>query len=322
MIADILSIIDNGLLQGLGYGLAGIGVVISFRILKYPDLTADGSFLVGAAGFAALVNAGVPWLAAIFCSAILGALAGTVTAVLHTKVGVNRLLSGILTSMICYSAAFRILAGRPNLSLGGLTTMFSLAERIDAQPKWEVLGFHAASITISGLIAMVLILLLYGLLISEMGVVLRATGQNPMLVEEAGRRPQRYHTCGLALANAIIGFSGGLVTARQGFVDVGMGLGVIITLVAALVIGETFVRLVRLHPTTSLIGRLLAPVVGGCLYYMLYVTILRASIREWIPVKIVPTDLKFMAAMIVIVVVAIRVLYSKRAVDEEEVLPL
>lgn len=322
MITDFISIVDNSLLQGLSYGIAVIGLAISFRILRYPDLTADGSFLVGAAGFAALLNAGIPWPAAVLCSAILGAAAGTVTAVLHTKIGVNRLLSGILTSMICYSAAFRILSGRPNLSLGGFATMFTFAETIDAQSRWRELDFHAATIVVSGLIALTLILLLYGLLISELGIVLRATGQNAMLVEEIGRRPQRYHTFGLALGNAIIGFSGGLVAARQGFVDVGMGIGIIINLVAALVLGETLMRVVRLHPATSLMGRMLAPVVGGCLYYMLYVTILRASIREWIPIKIMPTDLKFLAALVVIVVVAIHIWSSRRATDQEEVLPL
>ena len=135
---ETLSIIDNTLLQGLGYGLGVLGVALAFRVVRYPDLTPDGSFLVGSTAFASMVVAGAHWSLAVLCSMTIGAAAGAVTALLHFCFGVHRLLSGILTSMACYSIGFRILDGRSNVGLNDVTTMFSLASEIDASDTFRL----------------------------------------------------------------------------------------------------------------------------------------------------------------------------------------
>ena len=288
MIEHLPSVLDNALLQGLGYGVAVVGVIIAFRVLKYPDLTADGSFLIGAAIFAATSLAGASWFLALVAAIGGAAAAGVVTALLHTHVGVNRLLSGILTAMMCYSVAFWLLSGRSNVELGETPTMFSTAQSFDKVAPWEASQLHLATV----------------------------------LVEELGRRPRRYYTAGLGLANGLVGFAGCLVAARQGFADAHMGVGIIIVLVAALVIGEELMRLMGLDPSRSLAGRAMSGVLGACVYYFLYLFILRASILGYIPVRIQPTDLKLIAALLVVLLVAIRTYARKRSEQGEEVLPI
>ena len=150
---------------------------------------------------------------------------------------------------------------------------------------------------------------------SDLGLLLRATGANPGLVEGLARRPSRYEALGLALANGLVALSGALLAGRQGFVDINMGLGVIITLAAALVIGEQAIRGLGLEPGTSLAVRVAAPIVGGVIYYALYLGILRASILGWLPFQVQPTDLKMLSAL----VVAAAILLRKRSGDREEV---
>jgi len=322
VIEQLPSVLDNALLQGLGYGVAVVGVIIAFRVLKYPDLTADGSFLIGAAIFAATSLAGASWFLALVAAIGGAAAAGVVTALLHTHVGVNRLLSGILTAMMCYSVAFWLLSGRSNVELGETPTMFSTAQSFDKVAPWEASQLHLATVLISAVIAAVVIVSAYMLFKSDFGVVLRATGENEALVEELGRRPRRYYTAGLGLANGLVGFAGCLVAARQGFADAHMGVGIIIVLVAALVIGEELMRLMGLDPSRSLAGRAMSGVLGACVYYFLYLFILRASILGYIPVRIQPTDLKLIAALLVVLLVAIRTYARKRSEQGEEVLPI
>lgn len=319
---QFLSVFDNALLQGLSYGVAVVGVAISFRVIRWPDLTADGSFLIGAVVLSACLLAGWNWMLAAATAACAGAAAGLLTAALHSHAGVNRLLAGILTSMACYSVAFWFLSGRSNVNLSSTWTLFSLAEAFDSRSPLARAGFHAGAIGVSLLVSGLIVTCVWGLLKSDFGVVLRATGENEGLVEGLGRRPSRYHAVGLMLANALVGLSGALVGSRQGFTDVNMGLGVIITLVAALVIGEETMRLFRLNPAVSLAGRAVSGVVGACVYFLLYLGILRASILGWLPVRIQPTDLKLMSALIVVVFVLIRSRTRSRMEGREEILPI
>jgi len=319
---QFLSVLDNALLQGLSYGIAVIGVSVSFRIVRWPDLTADGSFLGGAVVLGACLLAGCNWFLAMAVAACAGAAAGLITAILHCRAGVNRLLSGILTSMMCYSMAFWALSGRPNVNLSDRWTLFSATAAFDRNSFLSSAGVHAGTIAVSLLVAGLIIVCVWGLLKSDFGVILRATGENEALVEGLGRRPARYHAIGLMLANAMVALGGALVSSRQGFADVNMGFGVIITLVAALVIGEETMRLLRLDPAASLAGRAMSGVVGAFVYFLLYLGILRASILGWLPIRIQPTDLKFMSALIVVVFVLIRRRTRSGAEGREEILPI
>jgi putative ABC transport system permease protein len=319
---QLLSTLDNALNQGMGYGVAVVGVALAFRVLRYPDLTIDGSFLMGATVFAALSVDGQGWPLATLAAIGGGAAAGLVTAILHTRAGVNRLLSGILTTMMCYSVSFRVLSGRSNVALAGQRTMFSTAESLDASAIWAAVGIHPVALAESAIIAGLIIAGVYLLLKSDLGLVLRASGENRSLVESLGRRPQRYCTIGLALSNGLVGLSGCLIAARQGFADVGMGLGVVITLIASLVIGEELTRLLGCDAARNLAGRTLSGMLGACGYFFLYLLILRASILGWIPIRIQPTDLKLLSALIVVGFIVLRNRSHRGGGQPEEVLPI
>jgi putative tryptophan/tyrosine transport system permease protein len=297
----MLSLLDNALLQGLSYGVAVLGLVLAFRILKYPDLTADGSFMLGAAAFAAVLGAGLGWVAALAATAAVGALLGMATATIHHVARMNRLLSGILTTMMCYSIAFRVLGGRPNVAIPGEATPLGTIAGLDRSMGWA--GFEVHPAMLATLIACVLLVVLglWFLLGSEWGLGLRASGGRPELAIRMGLRPHRFVVAGLALANVLVAASGALISARQGFMDVNMGVGIVIILIASMVLGEEI--LLRVSPALmrrGTIGRLVAAVLGTCLYYLLYLTVLRASIRGWIPLDVRPTDLKLVSAVAVV----------------------
>ena len=323
MFGQIASVMDNALLQGLTYGIAVLGVSIAFRALRYPDLTADGSFLLGAAVFASAIDLGWTWPFAMAAVIAVGAGCGLVTAALNSRVGVNRLLSGILTSMMCYSVAFWVLSGRSNVNVADKASVFGIAEQLESQILPDFSMLHPVTIiellAVSGLVMFVV----HRLLTSDLGIILRAMGDNEDLVESTGRQPKTYVMIGLAVANGAVGLSGGLVVARQGFADVNMGFGVIITFVAALVIGEELLRLLGWDPARNLKARVLSGLVGGCVYFLLYLTILRLSILGYLPIRIQPTDLKLMSAGIVVAFVFLRYRTRRsRTIAKEEFLPI
>jgi len=316
---DLISILDNAALQGLSYGIAVLGIAIAFRGLRYPDLTADGSFLIGSCVFSALITAGVHWFWATWVGIFFGGIAGGCTALIHTKFGVNKLLSGILTSMICYSIAFRVLSGKSTVSIPEKTTFFQYGASLDNMTGSTLSSLNMGSILICTLVAIIAATIIFCLMKSELGLFLRATGENPTFIERLGRKPHNYQVIGLMISNAIISLSGIIVTSRQGFANVNMGFGIIITLVAALVIGEEISKHLKFNPASKLTSRVISPFIGSFIYFLLYILILRASIRNWIPINVQPTDLKMFSALLVVIVVAIR---WKTDSQHEEVLPL
>jgi len=303
-----LPLLLNVILQGLTYGVSVMGIGIALRVLRYPDLTADGSFLLGATVFVRLLVEGVPWELGLLAAMAAGGLAGIVTALLHTQFGVGRLLSGILTTMGCYSLAFRILGGRPNVGTGDSPTMFSVLTMASPAVDQVMVAFIAAALAWTGIM---------WLLQSETGLILRATGDNRVLLSDTGHNPARYEVAGLFAANGLIAASGALVCAEQGFADLGMGVGVIVMLIAALVLGE------QVLPLRSLWARqCAAPLIGAGLYYLLYLGIVRASVRGWLPVQVKPTDLKIIAAATVVLSIVVRRLRGRGEGAYGDILPL
>ncbi len=307
---DALGLFDNALLQGLTYAIGVLGVAVAFRVLRYPDLTADGSFLLGSVGFAAALESSGSWVGALVAALVAGAAAGLLTATLHTRLKVARLLTGVLTTMMAYSIAFRMLRGRANLSIRGDTTLFSGAREIDAAS-----GFHPAQLGVLLIVVAVVSVAVMFLLRTEVGLTLRAAGGNLELVGRLGVSPTWIQIVGLVLANGLVALSGAVLTARQGFADVNAGFGVIITLIASLVIGEELCRQFLRIRSDRLVYTILTPLVGGAAYFLLYLLVLRASLRGWLPISIQPTDLKFLSA---VVVVAAIFLNSFGATGEEE----
>ena len=318
---QLLQILDNSLLQGLTYGIAVLGVTLSIRVLRYPDLTGDGSFLLGAATFASCLLGGWNWILAAFAAALAGAIAGAVTAVAHFALRVSRLLTGILVSMACYSISFRVLGNRSNVSIGQRTTIFTAAERFDASLRDTMTFLHPASVLVCIILALVLGAAVSLVLRSSVGLLVRAFGANQELASSFGWSGPALTVLGLCAGNALVGLAGCLVVSRQGFADLGMGSGTVILLIAALVFGEELSRFAGLDPGRGTVRRVFISFLGSVLYFFFFLTVLRLSILGLLPFSIQPTDLRFLSAAVLAGVIGLRYFLRPQTV-KEEVFPL
>ncbi len=261
---------------GVIYALMALGVFLSFRTLNMPDLTVDGSFVLGAAVSAVLCTAGRP-LAGITLALAAGALAGCVTALLHTKLKIQPILSGILTMLALYSINLKVMSNRANIPLLNRKTIFSL-------PEWMP-GSNYATLIISFILLFTVMLLLYFFLKTRIGLVLRATGDNEQMVRALGVSTDLTKLIGLALANALVALSGALIAQYQSFADVGMGIGMVMIGLASVIIGEA------VFGTGNLLRRLIAVILGAILYRLVVAFALELGMP--------PTDLKLISAIIV-----------------------
>ncbi len=271
-LATVLSSVELGVI----YAIMSLGVFISFRTLNMPDLTVDGSFVLGAAVSAVLCTAGRP-LAGIILALAAGALAGSVTALLHTKLKIQPILSGILTMLALYSINLKVMGNRANIPLLNQKTIFNL-------PEWMP-GPDYAALTISLLLLFTVMILLYFFLKTKIGLVLRATGDNEQMVRALGVSTDLTKLIGLALANALVALSGALIAQYQSFADVGMGIGMVIIGLASVIIGEA------IFGTSNLLRRLIAVILGSIVY--------RLAIAFALELGMPPTDLKLISAVIV-----------------------
>ncbi len=242
-----------GALQlGFVYGLVALGILLSFRMLNYPDLTVDGSFPLGAAVTAAVVVAGGnPWLA-LLAGALAGAAAGALTALLSEGLGILNLLAGILSMTALYSINIRVM-GRPNLPLLGEPTVVDTAAMLGLGPQAAKLVVAAAACALAALLVGLFLATRYGL-------SLRATGANPRMAAAVGVHCVQRVAVGLALSNALCALAGGLFAQLYGFADVSMGVGTIVIGLAALILGEAMLR--RWSPAAAV----LACVAGAIAY--------------------------------------------------------
>jgi len=285
-------LLSFSLYEGLAFGFVTIGVYLTFRVLAFPDLTVDGSFALGGAVAAVLIVNGVnPFLATL---AALGAglCAGLATSLLNTKLKIPALLASILVMVGLYSINLRVMMGRPNLPLLREVTIFSLAS--------QLLGLEtsiAYKLVVTGLLAVIVFLALNWFLRTEIGLALRATGDNEQMVRGAGVDTDKTTILGVSIANGLVAFSGGVVAQGQGFSDVGMGIGMIIMGLASVIIGEALFR-------PKGVARLLLAALGGTFVYRLVISVaLRMGMRA--------TDLKLITAVIVITAMAIPYLQKK-----------
>lgn len=237
---------------GLLYGLVAMGVLLSFRILDFPDLTVDGSFPLGGAVCAILIVSGFnPWLAT-FCAILAGMAAGFTTAWISVRWNILHLLASILTLTALYSINLRIM-GRPNIALLGETTIFSPLE----EP-----GLHSLFTlpTAMFIVAAAVLLFLYRFLSSEKGLGMRATGANIRMAKAQGVGVNRQIFLGLALSNGLVALAGALYSQSQGFADLSMGPGTIIAGLAAVIMGEA------LFNPKVILTALIACVLGSIFY--------------------------------------------------------
>lgn len=278
-----LDIALGALEQGLAFGLMALGVYVTFRVLDFPDLTADGSFALGGASAAALLVAGAGPATATIAAGFAGALAGAATGLLHTRFRISGLLAGILTMTALYSVNLRVM-GRANIPLLTQSTLFTLVEN-------RVLGGGGlAPLLLLVPLVGVAVLLLVAFLRTEAGLVLRATGDNQQMVRSVGSSTAGAQVLGLSLANGLVAVSGAVVAQQQGFADIGMGVGTIVAGLASVIVGEAVLR------PRGLGGRVLAAVGGSIIY--------RGAVAAALQLGFAPTDLKLVTAIIVVAALA------------------
>ena len=281
----LLKNVPGGVAQGLIWGLMALGIYITFRLLDVADLTVDGSFTTGGACTVMLILAGWPAWAALLVALIAGILAGFCTGMLHTKLGIPAILSGILTQFALYSVNLHIMGMAANKAVS--VDKFDLILSSRSIPSAILTGL---------IIAAVLVALSYWYFGTEQGSAFRATGNNPAMSRALGINIDNMKVLGLSLSNGVVALSGGLMAQYQGFADINMGRGAIVIGLAAVIIGEVLGRAI-LGKRMNFLGTLSFTVLGGVLYYIVVVIVL------WL--KLNSNDLKLFTAIIVAVFLAV-----------------
>lgn len=244
--------------QGLLWGILGLGIYLTFRILKFPDMTTEGSFPLGGAVCVTLMNQGVNPILATILGMLSGMLAGFVTGLLYTKGKIPTILAGILVMTSCQSIMLMVMK-RANLGLNEIQTLKDFLP-FSNDLNLLVLGLIAILLVISALIYF---------LYTRLGQAYIATGDNPDMAKSFGIDTDKMEMLGLIVSNGLIALSGALVSQQDGYADVSKGIGVIVIGLASIIIGEV------LYSTgLTLFERLIAIVVGSILYQFLITAVI------------------------------------------------
>ena len=227
--------IMGAIILGLIYGQMVLGVYISFRILKIPDLTVDGSIVLGMSTCAMITKAGHPFLAFVM-AIIAGIAAGAFTGLLQTKVKIPAILSGILTMTGLYSINLHIQAGSPNVSLLGSPTIFQMV--IDRMPDVDK---NVTRILVTGVIVILLLVLVIWFFKTRLGLYIRTTGDNEDMVRASSINADRMKVIALSFANGLVALSGAVYSHYMGYADVTAGSGTVVSGFASVIIGEAVI---------------------------------------------------------------------------------
>lgn len=283
-----MSILLGILEEGLIYAILALGVYITYSILDFPDLSVDSTFPLGSAVTAAMLVAGLPAPAALCVSFLGGVLAGTVTGLIHVKLKVVDLLSGIIVMTGFYSINLQI-AGGANLAFFGSSTIFdnSLTAPLWASPAGDF------TVVIISLIAVILVkLLLDAYLKTRSGYLLRAAGDNDTLVTSLAKDKGTVKIIGLALANGLVALSGSIYCQKQGFFEISTGTGSMVIGLASVIIGTKLFRRASFMKTTT------AVIIGSVLY--------KACIAAAMALGIFPTSyMKFLTAALFLIILVL-----------------
>ncbi|HZK18746.1 MAG TPA: ABC transporter permease [Clostridia bacterium] len=286
------NIIINGLQQGLIYGFMALGVLLTFYILGFPDLTVEGSFPLGAAVTATAVVKGIDPLTAVLLGAVAGGLAGAATGLMHTKLKVNNILAGILTTSAIYTVMLRTM-GRPNTPLLSYDNYFNqvLGWIGLAESSLTVFQLQVATITILLIMVMCARFLLGWFLKTDLGLTIRATGNNEKMIKALGVNTDHTKLLALIIANFMVSLSGALSCQLQGFADVGMGIGVLVAAIASVIVGEMLFG-----------GRGLSMLLTGVIFgSIIYRSLLAIGLRLNLPAE----DFKMATAILVLLALTV-----------------
>ncbi len=293
---QLIKALPGSVSQGLIWGIMAIGVYLTYRILDVADLTVDGSFATGGAVAVMLILNGCNlWLAMLLAFAA-GLIAGAVTGLLHTLMGIPPILAGILTQLSLYSINLKIMGqANQSVNVNQVDLLVSL--------RWvKELAFHNPLITV-GVVVLLLIAILYWFFGTEMGCAIRATGTNLNMSRAQGINTNFNKVLGIMLSNGLVAFSGAFFAQYQGFADVKMGQGSIVIGLAAVIIGEAlFGKIFR-----NFALRLLSVVFGAIIYYIVVQTVITLGLDANL--------LKLLSAAIVAVFLAVP--YWKRQYAEK-----
>jgi len=294
--SQLFSALPGSVSQGLIWGFMAIGVYVTYRILDVADLTVDGSFATGGAVAVVLILNGCNLWLAMIAAFVAGLLAGAITGLLHTLMGIPPILAGILTQLSLYSINLKIM-GKANQSINVNQTDLLVSLR------WvKEFAFHNPLITV-GIVLIVLIVILYWFFGTEMGCAIRATGSNLNMSRAQGINTGFNKVLGIMLSNGLVAFSGAFLAQYQGFADVKMGQGAIVIGLAAVIIGEALFG--KIFKNFAL--RLLSVAFGSIIYYI----VVQAVITMGLDANL----LKLLSAAIVAIFLAIP--YWKRQYSEK-----
>lgn len=283
---------------GLIYSLVAAGLFWSYRVLNLADLTVDGSFTLGAAASMMLAAAGRPWLGLLW-GAACGAMAGFVTAFLQTKLRVQSILAGILTMTALYSINLRVMDGRASVNVIGQDTAFTPFQ--NAFGDWGKLA-------LIGIVAVIVLALLVLFLNTQVGLSIRATGDNENMVRSSSINVDFTKTLGLVVANALVGLSGGLLGQYQQAADASMGIGVVVIGLASLIIGEVIVGnlLYLIFKRRTMLTGVVSAVAGSILYRVIIGLVIQYNNAPALAfLHITASDMKLLSSLIVVAAISI-----------------
>lgn len=276
--------------QGIIWGIMAIGVYITFKILDFADLTVDGSLALGGSVAVMLILGGMqPGLALVFASGA-GLLAGLVTGILHTILGIPDILAGILSQIALYSINMNIM-GKSNAAIS-----------IDNYHLVVSLRYINSAIIVGLIFLAAIVCILYWFFGTELGYTIRATGCNEAMSRAQGINTNTAKIIGLSLSNGLVGLSGGLIAQYQGYSDVNMGRGAIVIGLAAVIIGEV-IGDALLGKRLNFAGRLIFAAVGAVIYYVVITFVLWLGLPS--------QDMKLFSAIVVALFLAVPYLRGK-----------
>lgn len=294
----LLNALPGAIAQGMIWGIMAIGVYVTYKILDIADLTVDGSMTTGAAVCAVMVTSGCNVWVAMLCALIAGALAGLLTGLFHTFMGIPPILSGILTQLILWSVNLKIM-GRANVALPARNYFLTVTQLERTRSILTLVAFCA-----------VVIAILYWFFGTERGCSLRATGCNMNMSRAQGINTSTNIIIGLMISNGLVALAGSLLAQYLGQSDINMGRGAIVIGLAAVIIGEAlFSRISR-----NFAVRLLGVIVGGIIYYIVYQVVIFIGLDADL--------LKMLSALVVAIFLAVpywkKKYFTKMKPEKEE----